>query len=357
MRVDSSEKMVTQESIGNGTRIAPSGSTLVLVRGMSLLEEIRTVHATREVAFNQDVKALVAKPHIDPWFLTYAVQARHSELIGAVHLAGHGTGVLATERLKKLRLPVPSPEEQQRIVGVLGALDDLIETNEYLARTLDGLFHDIWAKLFASSGTLTERGVLADLCATQYGHTASATSAPTGVKFLRVTDINKRNWVDWETVPNCEIDEGALRKYRLRRGDLLVARMADPGKSAIVEHDVEAVFASYLVRLSPRRDDLSLFLFGYLKSRAFLDYAAGAMTGSVQKHMNAKVIAAAPVCQPDLEAIETFTQIASPIREQLAACIDEASQLRRTREELLPLLMSGKVRAGDRASIGATGGE
>src|SRR5208283_288747 len=39
-------------------------------------------------------------------------------------------------------------------------------------------------------------------------------------------------------------------KYRLSLGDILVIRMADPGKVGIVEQDVDAVFASYLVRLT-----------------------------------------------------------------------------------------------------------
>ncbi|MBX9718006.1 MAG: hypothetical protein K2X36_04090 [Microbacteriaceae bacterium] len=159
-----------------------------------------------------------------------------------------------------------------------------------------------------------------------------------------MTDINKRNWIQWDEVPNCEADEVALSKYRLSRGDLLVARMADPGKSAIVEHDVEAVFASYLVRLMPVSRDFSLYIFGFLKSPAFFDYSQGAMTGSVQKHMNARVIAAAQLRSPAQEEVNAFNQVASPIRGQLAACVQEAQQLRRIRDELSPLLMSGAVR-------------
>lgn len=239
---------------------------------------------------------------------------------------------------------VPPLDEQGRIAEVLGALDDLIDTNERLAAELDELFQNSWSSHFERGTEQCPRVTLGDLCATQYGHTASATTRATDVQLLRVTDINKRNWIQWDEVPNCEADQETLRKYRLNTGDLLVARMADPGKSAIVEHDVEAVFASYLVRLIPARRDYALYLFGFLKSRAFLEYSQGAMTGSVQKHMNAKVIAAAPLLSPSAEEVEKFNQIARPIRDQLAACVQEAQELRRTRDELLPLLMSGAVR-------------
>src|SRR5205823_6534935 len=117
------------------------------------------------------------------------------------------------------------------------------------------------------------------------------TDNPSGVKFLRVTDINKSNWVEWSSVPTVATADAGGEKYHLRRGDLVVARMADPGKSAIYEEpEVPAVFASYLVRLKPSTYEAGLFIFGFLKSPDYLEYAAGATTGSVQKNMNARVI-------------------------------------------------------------------
>ena len=44
---------------------APAGASLILVRGMTLLKDFPVGYATREVAFNQDLKALVPKSNID----------------------------------------------------------------------------------------------------------------------------------------------------------------------------------------------------------------------------------------------------------------------------------------------------
>jgi len=177
-------------------------------------------------------------------------------------------------------LPWPDDVLEREAIGcILGTLDDKIELNRRMNQTLEAIaqalfkswfidFDPVHAKaegrdtglppdiaaLFPDSFEDSELGQipkgwevkrLADLCSTQYGYTASAVSGPIGPKYLRVTDINKRNWIEWSDVPYCPIDTNVRDVYALHVGDLVVARMADPGKSAIIEEDVDAVFASY----------------------------------------------------------------------------------------------------------------
>jgi Restriction endonuclease S subunits len=251
--------------------------------------------------------------------------------------------------VRDLEFPIPSLEEQRRIAGVLGALDDLIEVNRGLIRDLDELFHSIWLDRFA--GFVIKRDiVLSDLCSTQYGYTDAATSDPTGPKFLRVADINKNNWIDWNNVPHCAPQARDGEKYKLRTGDLVVSRMADPGKSAMIESDIDAVFASYLVRLKLHDSRLGLFIYGFLKSSYYREYSLSAMTGSVQKNMNARVITSAPLGLPDDADIDAFNRLMKPVRRAMTDLLEEVGQLESTRNELLPLLLSGRVRVGDVAA-------
>ena len=191
-------------------------------------------------------------------------------------------------------------------------------------------------------------GKLSEVCRTQYGYTASATDEPVGPHLLRVTDINKQNWVEWDKVPYCEIEDTELPKYSLEVGDLVVARMADPGKSAIVEQPVEAVFASYLVRLKTETLAHAYFVYGFLKSQAYTDYADGAMGGSsVQKSMNAKVITDVDLVIPPQCVLDAFLKQTLPMRRRLAANADESSTLGMVRDSLLPKLLSGEIRVKD----------
>jgi type I restriction enzyme S subunit len=248
--------------------------------------------------------------------------------------------------LKRLPIPVPPKREREAIAEVLGALDDKIAANDRRA----SLMSDLAASIYTSVRQRAHRRfALAELVTTQYGVTTSAVNGP-GPRLLRVTDINKNPWIEWDTAPACQVNLIELEKYRLRDGDILVARMADPGKAALVDaEDPTAVFASYLVRLSAHLPQHAQYIFYFLRSDEYQRYADGAASGSVQRNMNAKIIVGTEVYLPSEDALTRFNARISDLRRSLSAVLRESHALARTRDELLPLLMSGRVRVRDAA--------
>lgn len=86
----------------------------------------------------------------------------------------------------------------------------------------------------------------------QYGVTASADHTQDAPKFVRITDI-QNDQVNWDTVPGMQGVTQDFSDHYLKSGDLLVARTGGTiGKSFLVSSvPVKAVFASYLIRISP----------------------------------------------------------------------------------------------------------
>jgi type I restriction enzyme S subunit len=125
--VRNSDQHLTEAGLRAGSKIAPTGSTLVLVRGMALHRETRIGMATRPVSFNQDVKALIPKPGILPEYLVYALQARNSQMRDLVSSAGSGTGVLDTQLLQRLQIWVPDESVQRTIVTAVNEIDREVE--------------------------------------------------------------------------------------------------------------------------------------------------------------------------------------------------------------------------------------
>jgi type I restriction enzyme, S subunit len=64
-RITDTELHITQEAGENHSKIVPAGTVLVVVRGMSLAKEFRVSITQREMAFNQDLKALIAKENVN----------------------------------------------------------------------------------------------------------------------------------------------------------------------------------------------------------------------------------------------------------------------------------------------------
>ncbi|MCG7919947.1 MAG: restriction endonuclease subunit S [Candidatus Thiodiazotropha lotti] len=113
-------------------KIAPQGAVLVLVRGMTLLKDFPVGIATRDIAFNQDIKALIAKPGVDSLFLLYLLASNKNGIRQLVNTAGHGTGRLDTEQLKAYPVNIPAVNEQTKIAQILSIWDKAIETTEKL---------------------------------------------------------------------------------------------------------------------------------------------------------------------------------------------------------------------------------
>jgi len=134
--LDDTEDHIASAAIGNGTRLAPVGATLIVVRSMGLASRVQIAFPTRDVAFNQDLKAVVPKPGIQPRFLFYALAAARPRIHEQVDEASHGTKRIQTHVLEKLPIPVPAEVTQTAIAMMLGVLDDKIGLNMRTQSTL-----------------------------------------------------------------------------------------------------------------------------------------------------------------------------------------------------------------------------
>lgn len=122
VNVVNSKFKLTPLGVNNGSRLAAKGTLLLLVRGSMLFKRVPICVASREVAFNQDVKAVDGGARMNG-FLLYWFQAKENLLLSMVTGTGIGAGKLETSELKAFKILLPCPEEQERIENCLSALD------------------------------------------------------------------------------------------------------------------------------------------------------------------------------------------------------------------------------------------
>ena len=341
-RLVRSDRQVSDEAIGNGTRLAPEGSTLVLVRGMSLLDEIRVGIATRPLAFNQDVKALVPQARrADALFLFYAVLARRRHLLSQVHQAGHGTGVLATARLMELTIPLPPLEEQRRIAGVLGALDDLAAECERLASACVALADSLWQRLQADATRSCAFGEIAALSRTRVASDAAADLPFIGLEHLREAGGGLMG-----SGRLSDVSSGAVA---FEGGDVLYGKLrpyfrkfARPGFAGGASPEIWV--------LSPKGSATHSLLHAVVSSPRFTDHAMAGAGGTRMPRASWSHVADFRLSLPDDEQAKSVERVASALWEAHWQLADEMVQARTTRDELLPLLLSGRVRVGEVAA-------
>ena len=118
-----SDSNVTRDAVAAGSKMAPVGSSLLLVRGSALHNEILCGLVTKPVCFNQDVKALVPRSHVMPSFLTLFIRGTTENFLSLVSSAGNTAGVLDTKLLKAFAINLPPLPEQTAIASVLTDMD------------------------------------------------------------------------------------------------------------------------------------------------------------------------------------------------------------------------------------------
>jgi type I restriction enzyme S subunit len=261
--------------------------------------------------------------------------------------------------LREFKLPLPSLDTQREIVATLSAYDELMENNrrrmELLEESARLLYQEWFVRLRFPGHEHTliingipegwERKPLAALCESiDYGHTASADQEEVGPKFLRITDIVP-NFIDWPAVPHCPIEDDRLEKFRLREGDIVIARTgATVGYAKrLHKRHPDAVFASYLVRLrlKPEADNLMVGVF--VESDDFKSYVQSRVGGAAQPNANARVLAGAEILVPPPRIQRDFREFVEPLIDQREVLQWQNQKLRAARDMLLPRLMGGEL--------------
>ena len=114
-RIYDTQLHITEDGAREGSRLVPENTVLAVVRGMSLAKEFRVAITKREVAFNQDLKAFLCKPNVDPEFLFFALVSRREHIRELATEASHGTKKLETNVLSAVEIPVPELGIQRRV--------------------------------------------------------------------------------------------------------------------------------------------------------------------------------------------------------------------------------------------------
>ncbi len=186
------------------------------------------------------------------------------------------------------KIPLPPIAEQQRIVAHIKQLVTHIQE----AQTLRQQASEETASLISASNARLFKPKLGwsimrigEFCEhPQYGYTESASNKAVGPHFLRITDI-QNGQVDWSRVPYCHCPDPS--KYLLKPGDLIFTRTgATTGKSFLIQHCPEAVFASYLIRLRVRERVSVEYLYHYFQSPSYWEQITDKKIGTGQPNLN-----------------------------------------------------------------------
>jgi len=139
---------VSAAGVDAGSRLAPEGAVLLLVRGMGLAKDLPIAVINRPMAFNQDVKALVSRGPYSGQFLRSAIYAGKERLLSQIVPSAHGTMTLNLNDVETFKVACPSdPDEAKDIVTILHTIDRKIDLHQKKREVLEDLFQSLLHKL------------------------------------------------------------------------------------------------------------------------------------------------------------------------------------------------------------------
>ena len=356
------KKYDLKEAPGRAKRLLNNEDTILSTVRPNRRSFLYIKHPKENLVVSTGFAVLTPTNNIDSRFLYYVVTNQQFTDYLTLHAKGAAYPAVDTETITRAEISLPSLYIQRKIASILSAYDDLIENNTRRIKILEEMAQAIYKEWFVNfrfpghekvKMVESELGLipqgwevkrLKELVEPQYGYTESATEEQIGPKFLRGTDVNKSTYINWDSVPFCKIDQEDFEKYRLKIGDIVIIRMADPGKIGIVEAEVNAIFASYLIRLKIKSDSIRpYYLFHFLSSEKYQNYIKGASTGTTRKSASAGVVTDIDLCIPPLRLIIEFENNVYVLRKQLNLLLEKNNNLRHTRDLLLPKLISGEI--------------
>lgn len=147
-RLDDAIDHVSMAGIEAGSRLAPTDSVLLLVRGMGLAKDLPVAVITCPMAFNQDIKALVSRGEYSGSFIRSGIHAGKSRLLSQIVPSAHGTMTLNLNDIENFKIACPdSACEADEIVEILDAIDRKIDLHKRKRALLEELFRTLLHKL------------------------------------------------------------------------------------------------------------------------------------------------------------------------------------------------------------------
>ena len=348
---------------------------LVNSTGVGTLGRVAQVkELDQEVTVDSHITIVRANDKINPRFLGYNLFMQQKNI---EHLAHGSTGQTELSRVRlgeAIKIKVPSIREQDKIVSILFSLDEKIELNNEMNKTLEEMAQALFKRWFvdfefpneegkpykSSGGEMVESemgmipkgwsvkklGELINVIDNR-GKTPPLSNEKTDFPIIDVKALSGDNRIiNYE---NCtkfvekETYENWFRSGHPIDGDILLSTVGTIGEMKIFYGNTgciaQNVVALRVKRVSP------IFLYQYLKhiKQELIAYNIGSVQPSIKitqiiKH---KVLLSNNIIE------SKFSNLVNNLSEKIYDNVKENDLLKTIRDSLLPKLMSGEIRVND----------
>lgn len=326
---------------------APKGASLILVRGMTLLKDFPVGYASRPMAFNQDVKALVPLGGIDGLFLSFFLVSQKDNIRQFVSTASHGTGKLDTEIIKGLEINLPSFPEQQKIAQMLSTWDKTIEKLDALIsakqKRKKGLMQKLLTgkKRFSGFGEEWKEIRLKKVIKEEKSRNKGST-------IIRVLSVTNRNgFVLPEEQFSRQVASSDLSNYKIvRKGQFgYNPSRINVGSFARLDTFSEGVLSPMYVVFSIDEKNLDTnFFFNWMDSHEAKQRIISSIQGTVRDSVGFDALSSFLIKLPSIYEQQKIAAVLTAAEKEIGTHQKQLAALKEQKKGLMQQLLTGKKR-------------
>ncbi|WP_341578754.1 restriction endonuclease subunit S [Microbacterium schleiferi] len=324
-------------------RLLPRAGDLLLAREAPVGPVVR-VPDTRNVAPGQRTVLMRPDPEVvDPEFLYYFLTSptQQSRLVQLAE--GSTVPHLNVADVKSFPISnLPGLRDQRAISEVLGAIDRMLESIARRLLTIEELLAAQYERVAAHSESVTI-GSIAVQVRQRVGTSGSETSVPVVLSAVSTGHLKRS-----DDVFNKQVYSKSLASYLVVPEEAIAYNpsRANIGSIGINEEGVTgAVSPVYVVaEVEPSWRQWLRSALRAPQTRAQIDALS---SGSVRQALRFDDFASIMIPAPGRVGLDEYSRVATTLRTRSRALQEEGAVLRRTRDTLLPELLSGRVRVAD----------
>ncbi len=294
----------------------------------------------------------------DPRFVAYYLR---TILSANFNSAGAVPGVNRNV-LHKLAVPSPPKEvgTQRKIAAILTAYDDRIEINKRRIAILEKMAEEIYREWFvrmrfpAYQDTKYIKGVpqgweVRDLseCADINPSSLGKNDRPDLIHYVDIGSVTTNQIEDVEPIPLSEAPGRAKRC--VQHGDIIWSsvRPANRAYCLIYEPPKNTIVSTGFAVIRPKLETPFTFLNFAVTSDGFVDQMAAVAKGSAYPATSFDDFKKAKLLWPGVALLQDFHKVCEPLFRQKHTLAQQTRILTKTRDLLLPRLISGKLSVAD----------
>ena len=297
---------------------------------------------------------------VEPAFLNYFLNGPHVQALIQAKTNGATVSHLNMKDVRTMHLPILPPlSTQRRIAGILSAYDELMENSQRRIRILEAMGRALyreWFVHFRFPGHEKLPRVASPLGEIPQGWEVKKLAQIAEVNRAQInarTAPNELHYIDISSVSRGQID--AITTYafadapgRARRivqhGDVLWSCVRPNRRShaQVMYPELNTIASTGFAVLTSMK---APFTFLYLATTTddFVAYLTNNATGAAYPAVTAATFEKADLLMPSAPLLRKFGDATIPMAEQIHTLHRQIHNLRRTRDLLLPRLLSGQV--------------